>query len=182
MLFEELDGIRQGGVVRFPLKFDSGIMRARFHPGDGQLWVCGLKGWQTAGPRDGALQRVRYTGGPVRFPSALHVSPNGLRLTFTAPLEAASATDEQNYAIEQWNYEWTEIYGSPEFSVVNPHRPGHDPVPIRSAKLLPDGKTVFLELPQLKPVMQMKIRFRLKAADGAPVEQEIYCTINRVPG
>ena len=66
--------------------------------------------------------------------------------------------------------------------MADPRRPGHDPVPIRSAKLLPDGKTVFLELPQLKPVMQMKIRFRLKAADGAPVEQEIYCTINRVPG
>ena len=182
VLFEELDGIRQGGVVRLPIKFDSGIMRARFHPGDGQLWVCGLKGWQTAGPRDGALQRVRYTGGPVRLPSALHVSRDGLRLTFTAPLEAASAADEQNYAIEQWNYEWTENYGSPEFSVADPRRPGHDPVLIRSAKLLPDGKTVFLELPQLKPVMQMKIRFRLKAADGAPVEQEIYSTINRVPG
>ena len=33
----------------------------------------------------------------------------------------------------------------------------------------------------MKPVMQMKIKFALKAADGAPVSWEIYNTINRVP-
>jgi hypothetical protein len=32
----------QGGVVQFPLRFSSGIMRARFNPADGQLYVCGL--------------------------------------------------------------------------------------------------------------------------------------------
>ncbi len=181
VLLDDVDGTRQGGVVQFPLKFDSGIMRGRFHPRDGQLWVCGLKGWETAGARDGALQRVRYAGGPVRLPCAFHVARHGVTITFTSPLDPTSAADDQNYALEQWNYQWTEQYGSPEFSVANPGRPGHDPVSIRSAKLLPDGKTVSLELPDLKPVMQLKIRFRLQAADGAPVEHEVYATINRVP-
>jgi hypothetical protein len=30
--------------------------------------------------------------------------------------------------------------------------------------------------------MQMRVRFRLKAADGTPFEHEVYNTINRVPG
>ena len=181
VLMEDVDGVRQGGVVQFPLKFDSGIMRARFNPRDGQLWVCGLQGWQTSGGRVGALQRVRYTGKPVHLPIALRVASNGLNISFTTAMDEASATDEQNYAVEQWNYEWTEKYGSPEFSVANPGKQAHDPVAVKSVTLSPDRKTVFLEIPEIKPVMQMRVRFRLKAADGAPVEHEIYNTINRVP-
>src|SRR5688500_10771925 len=68
VLQDEAPGVKQGGIVQFPLKFDSGIMRARFHPIDGQLYVAGLKGWQTGGTRDGCLQRVRYTGGKLLLP------------------------------------------------------------------------------------------------------------------
>jgi len=64
VLWETVDGIAQGGIVKFPLRFDSGIQRARFNPRDGQLWVVGLKGWQTKGVRDGALQREE--SGPGR--------------------------------------------------------------------------------------------------------------------
>jgi hypothetical protein len=182
VLMEEVDGVKQGGTVRFPLKFDSGIQRARFHPRDGQLWVCGLRGWQTGGGRDGALQRVRYTGGPVHLPVALHVVSNGVNITFSSEMDRASANDDQNYAVEQWNYEWTEKYGSPDFSVANPRKQGRDEVEVRSAKLSDDGRTVFLEIPEIRPVMQMRIHFRLKAADGTPVEHEIHNTIHRVPG
>ena len=43
----------------------SGVMRARFNTVDGQLYLCGLKGWQTRGTKDGIFQRVRYTGATV---------------------------------------------------------------------------------------------------------------------
>jgi hypothetical protein len=182
VLMEDVEGMKQGGTVQLPLKFDSGIQRARFSPRDGQLWVCGLRGWQTSGGRDGALQRVRYTGGPVQLPTALRIMSNGVSITFSSEMDQASATDDQNYAIEQWNYEWTEKYGSPDFSVLNPRKQGRDPVAIRSVRLSADRKTVLLEIPDIKPVMQMRIQFRLKAADGTPVEHEICNTINRVPG
>jgi hypothetical protein len=182
VMIDDVQGTKQGGVVQFPVKFESGIMRARFHPKDGQLWVCGLRGWQTSGGRDGALQRVRYTGRPAYLPSALHVASNGINLTFTAPLDPASANDPQNYAAEQWNYRWTEKYGSPEFSVANPGRQGHDSVTVNSVSLSSDGRTVFLELPDLRPVMQMRLHFRLRAEDGTEFEHEVFGTINRVPG
>ncbi len=166
--------------MQFPVCFASGTMRARFHPRDGQLYVCGLKGWQTSGARDGAFQRVRFTGRPVRMPNELRVKPGGIPITFTDFLDATSAEDEQNYAVERWNYQWTEKYGSPEFSVANPEQQGHDPVPIKSVKVLSDRKTVFLEIADLKPVMQMKIQFRIRAADGSVVASEIYNTINSV--
>ena len=137
--------------------------------------------FRTTAAKDAGLQRVRYTGAKVIMPTQLHVKGNGIQIEFTGEVDPSIAADAGNYAVEQWNYQWTEQYGSPEFSVANPHRPGHDPVPIRSAKLLLDDKTVFLEMPDLKPVMQMLIRFRIKAADGTPISQEIWHTINKVP-
>lgn len=47
VLREEVGGTMQGGVPRFPVNFQSGMMRARFSPADGQLYLAGLRGWQT---------------------------------------------------------------------------------------------------------------------------------------
>ncbi|MCI0746851.1 MAG: hypothetical protein L0Y58_15725 [Verrucomicrobia subdivision 3 bacterium] len=181
VLREQIGDVVQGGVVQFPLRFDSGIMRARFHPRDGQLYVAGLKGWQTAGARDGALQRVRYTGGPVRMPVALHIRRNAIDITFGCELDQASAGDTQNYALERWNYLWSEKYGSPEFKASQPGEQGRDKMEITTATLSPDSKTVSLNISDLKPVMQMRIQFRLQSKDGAPVRQEIYHTVNALP-
>jgi hypothetical protein len=54
-------------------------------------------------------------------------------------------------------------------------------VELKAAKVSADGRTVTLEIPDLKPVMQMSIRARLRSADGAPVPLELYSTINQVP-
>jgi hypothetical protein len=181
VLMEEVNGQVQGGVVQFPLRFDSGIMRARFGPVDGQLYVAGLKGWQTTGARDAAFQRVRFTGKAVHMPQELRVRKNGIELTFTEPLDPMSAADEQNYAIEQWNYRWTEQYGSPDYSVADPQKNGRDPVPVQSVRVSSDARTVFLGISDLQPVMQMRIQLRLRSMDGSRIAQEIYQTINRVP-
>jgi hypothetical protein len=180
VLKEKVGDTLQGGVVKFPLKFESGVMRARFSPKDGQLYLCGLKGWQTNGAKDGALHRVRYTGQPVTMPTTLRVTDQGIHLGFTAPLEAASAGDADNYAIQQYNYQWTSTYGSPEFKVSDPKVKGRDSVEIKSAKVSDDRKSVFLEVPGLNPVMQMRIKMNLKSATGADISTEIGNTINLV--
>ena len=182
VMTEQVDGQTQAGMVQFPLRFGSGTMRARFHPRDGQLYVSGLRGWQTSGVKDGSFQRVRYTGGAVNLPSQLHIAKNGIQISFTGALDPASATDLQNYSLEQWNYKYGGDYGSPEFSVEKPGEQHHDQVAVQAARLSADKKTVFLEIAGLRPVMQMKIKFALTAADGASVAQEIYNTIHRLGG
>jgi hypothetical protein len=188
VMTDEVDGVAQAGVVRFPLSFPSGVMRARFNPRDGQLYLCGMRAWQTRGAQDGLFCRVRYTGKPVAMPSATHIVPGGIEITFTQPLDPDTANDPDSFAAEQWNYRWTEAYGSPEYSVKNPGKPGHDDVTIKSAKLKEDGRTVLLSIPELKPVMQFALKYDLdtKGGGGAgagPVgmKGEIYLTINRVP-
>jgi hypothetical protein len=180
VMTEEIEGVTQGAAVQLPLNFESSCMRARMSPRDGQLYLCGLKGWQTNGPKDGALHRVRYTGKPTTIPVAFHVAKNGLAITFAAPLDPTEAADAQNYAVEQWNYKWTANYGSPEFSVNTPDKAGHDTVAVKSAKVSADGRSVFLEIDGLKPAMQMKVSCNVTDATGKDVSWDVYNTIHRL--
>ncbi len=180
VLQENVGGTDQAGVVQFDLPpFASGGMRGRFSPFDGQLWVTGLKGWQTSGARDGCLQRVRYTGKKVYMPSKLNVTKTGVKITFNQPLDREVAVDPDSWHVEQWNYRWTKGYGSPHFSVKEPDKKGQDPVTVNKVELSKDGKVVTLTYTEeVKPVMQMMIKYSLDAADGELVEGAIYNTIH----
>ncbi len=168
------------GTVQWPLQFDSGIMRGRFRPTDGQLYVTGLKGWVSSAVRDGCFQRVRYTSLPVDLPVQVATRKNGLLLKFTSPLDRETAEDPENFHIEQWNYRWAADYGSPEFKPTSPQELGRDTVEITSATLLPDARTVFLELAELKPVMQMALSYTLQSAARSKLEQTVNLTVHAV--
>jgi glucose/arabinose dehydrogenase len=182
VMWEQVDGMPQGATVELPLQFLSGIHRARMNPVDGQLYVCGLKGWQTAAAQDGCLERVRYTGKPFNLPVEVHVKNNGIAITFDKPVDPTTANDEQSFGIEEWNYRWTSEYGSKLYKVSDPSKVGTDEVVVKSAKLQSDKKTVFLEIPNIHPVMQMRIQVHINGADGNPIECDVDATINHVPG
>jgi mono/diheme cytochrome c family protein len=173
-------GVVQGGTVGFSPFFASGVMRGRFSPHDGQLYVSGLKGWSCAAQQDGCLQRVRYTGKPVDMPVRVRTMQNGIAITFSRPLDRTAAEDIGSFALEQWNYRYSEKYGSADYKVSDPRSEGHDEVSVTTATLLEDGKTVFLEIPNLRPVMQLAIAYALRSADGSPVRRTLYYTVNEV--
>ncbi|MEX2214658.1 MAG: DUF6797 domain-containing protein [Phycisphaeraceae bacterium] len=184
VLEEKIEGVPgkpvQGGVVQFPLKFSSGIHRGRFSPHDGQLYLVGMKGWQTSGARDGNFQRVRYVGGKVNMPVALTVHENGVRLTFTEPLDRELAEDVQSYNAQRWNYIWAKTYGSKDWSVADPSKQGRDAMKVTGAKLSADGKTVDLFIEDMKPVMQMAITYNLESVDGESMKNTVYHTIHKL--
>ncbi len=180
LLRQEVDGIVQGGAVDLGLTFLSGVARGRFNPADGHLYLVGLNGWQTAARRDGCLQRVRYTGQPLAVPVDLQVCANGLRLTFSQKLDPRLAADRANYSIAQWNYHWRAEYGSPRFKVSDPKEVGQDAVPIQAVTVEDGGKSVFLKLAEVRPVMQMQVAYHLKTAAGKPLVGSVFHTIHRV--
>ena len=184
VLPEEVDGQIQGGVVRFPVSLTSSAMRGRFDPRDGQLYVSGFQGWQTTAAREGGFHRIRYTGKPLTFPVNMQTCEGGVYLTFDTKLDEELATDPTSYGIEIWNYVYSQNYGSPEVSLEFPDRKveqgkrNRDVLAVRSAKLSADGKTVFLDVPGIRPVMQMRISYNLDAADGALLKGDVYNTIH----
>jgi hypothetical protein len=181
VMTQEIGEVMQGAVVRFPLAFATGIMRARFNQADGQLYVCGLRGWQTTAARDGAFQRVRFTGQPVRMPSAWAVTREGLELSFTVPLDRATVEDVGNYALQQFNVVWSAAYGSPELSLADPMKKGRDRLEVAAAKLAADGRTISLSISGITPVNCQGITLKIAAADGTPIAATVWGTVNVVP-
>ncbi len=170
----------QGAVVRFPISsLTSSGMRGQFHPTNNQLYVAGLKGWQTNATKPGGLNRVRYTGKDVHMPDKIDVRSNGLTIRFTSKLDPGMAEDPDNYLMEMWNVKWTSNYGSPHFKVTNPDKKGTDKIDVTGAELMGDGRTVKLTIPKLQECTNYELKFRLKTSDGASIEaDQINGTVN----
>ncbi len=67
-------------------------------------------------------------------------------------------------------------YGSAELSARHPGQPGHDNLAIRSAHALADGKSLFLEIPELQPVNQLHLH--VSTGTGEPVD--VFATIHKL--
>ena len=181
----------QGGVVKIPVKLQSSAMRARFHA-DGSLFVLGFRGWQTNAPTECAFQRVRYVKEePVLIPTAQKFTSTGVVLTFDQKLDDELATDVSSYSVERWKYIRGPQYGSGDFSMDAPDTAAeesalkaesknvnkHDAVTVLSAKLLDGGKSVALEIKDMKPAMQLKIGYDLETSGGDVIIGETISTV-----
>ncbi len=173
ILREVIDGKSQGAAIPMHGEFLSGGHRGRFSPYDGQLYVAGSQGWGNYGLKDGSLQRVRHTGGTYPYPISFETRSNGLLLTFAEPQSETTAQAERWFA-QQWNYQYGPGYGSDEFSTIDPNRPGHDRLVIRSVQRLGDGTQLFIEIPQLQPVHQLHLY-----SDGAS-RIEVFATLHHL--
>jgi azurin/sugar phosphate isomerase/epimerase len=156
ILREDIADSKQGCVVPLPGGFRSGAHRGRFRPADGQLYVTGSTGWGTYTPDAGCFQRLRATTAPLSTPRKHHTQRNGIRLEFAQAISPAALAKAPVFA-QQWNYLISPAYGSDEYSLRQPSRAGHDVLEIRSKHLLADGKTLFLEIPQLQPCHQLHL-------------------------
>ena len=171
--------VSQGGVWDLDLRFLSGVCRGRFH--DGNLYVCGLNGWQTAAQADGCLQRVRRTDKPLAVPMKLQVVGKNVEVTFSEKLDAKSLAKDDLFNATWWNYHWSEQYGSQRYKPSN-DKVGQEQVPIQSVKLLDDQRTVRLSIPTLHPVMQLHIGVKpILTVDGTLIAGSIYMTVHQLP-
>ncbi|HEY2156490.1 MAG TPA: SMP-30/gluconolactonase/LRE family protein, partial [Isosphaeraceae bacterium] len=168
---ETVAGRMQGGVAMLPIPpFPTGIMRGRFHPLDGALYACGLFGWASNQEQPGGLYRVRPTGKPLHVPIRLHARRDGMAITFTGPIDPASASDASRFAVKTWSLRRTASYGSPHV--------GEKTLEVASSRLEGDGRTVVLTIPQIAPTMGMEITYALRARDGPAVVGAIHNTIH----
>lgn len=169
---ENVSGTMQGGMIELPVPlFPTGVMRGRFHPTDGQLYLCGMFAWAGNATSPGGLYRLRATGQPMHLPVGLHATKSGLKLTFTEPLDPASI-DVKNLQIKTWSLKRTADYGSKHYD--------EKPLEVRTAKLSADFKTLTLDVSDLRPTWCMEIRYSLHAANGTPIQGTIHNTIHKL--
>ncbi|MEZ6064318.1 MAG: DUF6797 domain-containing protein [Planctomycetaceae bacterium] len=167
---ETVDGKAQGGMCALPLpNFPTGIMRPRFHPTDGQLYVCGMFAWAGNQSTPGGFYRLRHTGRPTDLPIGLSASNGALELTFTDPLDEGSVTADR-FEVKVWGLKRSRNYGSKHLD--------ERPLTVTGATISADNRTVTLHLPDLAPTWCMEIKYRLKGTDGRPVTGRIHNTIH----
>ena len=177
---EEVDGQMQGGVVKIPTRLTSSAMRARFNPADGQLFVGGLKGWQTNAAELGGIDRIRYTGEAHNTVIEIQAKQNGLLVRFNFELDDELAEDVESYSIKAANIKWSHEYGTKEYLIDGSGKQGWSDIAVTDAKLLDDGKSVFLTTEGLKPVHELKINFDLESTDGDEAIFPAWMTIHNL--
>ena len=164
----------QAAVVSVTRNLEFAPLNGAVNPIDGQLYVTGFQIFGTTAKQISGLARLRYTRAPSTLPQEVIPMDKGILVRFDAPLDAKTATNSANFAAERWNYKRTFNYGSPHFKLDGAK--GQDSMVPSSAYLSRDGKSVFIGMPDMKPVMQMRIGWTLATRAGLNFEQNAYFT------
>ena len=169
---ENQNGQMQGGMCQLPItQFPTGTMRGRFHPTDGQLYLCGMFAWAGTQHQDGGFYRIRYTGKPVHLPIGLNARRNGMSITFSGEIDPDSATPDQ-FAVKVWSLKRTANYGSDHYN--------ERPLKVTNVHVADDLRVVHLEIPDVAPTWCMEIRYSLRGSGGEPVIGTIHNTIHQL--
>lgn len=183
LMMQEIDGVSQAAIIKLPHDFNTGIMRGRVNPRDGQVYATGMNGWNENGRpglKDNGIQRVRYTGKSFRMVSDCQTKSDRLRLTFNFPVDVASASKSNSYSVEQWNYKWRPSYGSEMYHPIT-DEVGKQSLEVVEAIVSDDRRSVDLRLSDLRPVNQLHLKLDVNDSNGEPFSEEVYWTINRLP-
>jgi mono/diheme cytochrome c family protein len=166
----------QAAVVSVTRGFEYPPLNGSVSPADGQLYVAGFQviGWGNSLDTLAGLGRVRYTGAPVTLPREVVPMDQGVLLRFDVPLDAKQACNPDSYSLSTWHYVRTYKYGSAQYKADG--TPGLDWLTTSSAYLSKDGRSVFVGVPGMKPVMQLRVGWSLATKDGLKFEENAYTT------
>ncbi len=175
VFLEKVKGRYQGACIPFRAGFKSGNVPMTQVP-DGSMFIGGTaRGWGARGGRPFALERLIWTG---EVPFEIHemrVRPKGFQLTFTKPVDQATAADLASYNMQTYTYIYQAKYGSPEVDRTTPK--------ILSATPGKDGKSVYLEVDGLQEghIHELKVPGLKSKAGEALVHPIAYYTLFYFP-
>ncbi|KAA5540469.1 heme-binding protein [Roseiconus nitratireducens] len=171
---EFVDGQPQGGMCQLPIdSFPTGVMRGRFSPHDGQLYLCGMFAWgSNQQMQEGGLYRVRYTGDEALLPIGLNARPGEIQIDWSDPIDREFATDPEHYRVKVWSLKRTANYGSEHY---NEHE-----LAVRHVKVDPQGRALILKIPDLEPTWCMEIVANVKGRDGRVHQRVIHNTVHEL--
>ena len=106
-----------------------------------------------------------------RSPLSVHAGTGSLSVTFSEPLAPASI-QPNSVAFRVWSLRRSANYGSQ-------HHNEH-PLPIASASLRDDNRTLVVTIPDLAPTQCYELQIRARGTDGAPVVRSLHGTLHRI--
>ncbi|HVS36714.1 MAG TPA: hypothetical protein VMS17_14230, partial [Gemmataceae bacterium] len=111
---QKVGGRWQGACFPFRSGFECGVNRLVFGP-DGSLYV-GMtnRGWGSLGGKPYGLQRLVWTGVVPFEMHEMRLTKDGFDVTFTKPLDPATAEKLESYSLKSFTHYYWGTYGSPE--------------------------------------------------------------------
>ena len=166
----------QGAVSGLTLPVDLPVLKGDVNPHDGWLYLSGFQIWGSKAKPWSGIRRVRYVGGEVGFPTTVRSVKEGLILGFESPLDRSSASELANYHVGRWNYRRTKNYGSGYYKLDG--EAGTEVVGVSGVVLSSDAKSVLIVIPDMQPVMQMEIVYRVRKDSGQELEGAAHATVH----
>jgi len=172
---QKINGRYQGACFPFRGGFDCGVNRVAFGP-DASLYV-GMtnRGWGSLGGKPYGLQRLVYTGVLPFEILTMRLTETGFDLTFTKPLDEATASKLSAYNLLSFTYNYWKTYGSPEVD--------GKAEKIQSLSLSDGGRKVSLRVDGFRRgrVYELNLNGVKSAAGDALLHEEAYYTLNDLP-
>ncbi|MBL9187166.1 MAG: hypothetical protein JNK23_06795 [Opitutaceae bacterium] len=173
---EEVGGVWQGMAIAFREGFESGIIRLA-HGEDGVMFAGQTaRGWGSVGTKQQGLERLAWTGQVPFEIKAMRAQADGFTLTFTTPVDRATAENPANWSAAGFTYLYHRAYGSAPVNRLA--------CPVRKIVVAPDGLSVRLALACLREGYVHEIKAHgLRAAGGTePLLHPVaFYTLNRLP-
>ncbi|RBP46066.1 glucose/arabinose dehydrogenase [Roseimicrobium gellanilyticum] len=175
VFLETVNGVKQGAVIPFRSGFQSGLIGGRMDS-EGRLYVGGSdRGWGARGGKPYDFEKLEWTGKVPFEIHEMHAKPDGFELTFTEPVDPATAGNPASYSLRAFTYIYQAEYGSPEVDEVLPK--------ITAAEVAKDGKSVRLRLSPLTKGHIHELHLDgVKSPVGQPLLHPVaYYTLNEIP-
>ena len=173
---EKVKGVWQGAAYAFRSGFDCGIISLA-QSEDGSFFTGETeRGWGSLGPKKHGIERLVWTGATPFEIKEVKAQPDGFVLTFTSPVDRATAEKPESYSVSGFTYLWHREYGS-----APSNRAG---CPVRKIVVAPDGLSVRLANICLREGYVHEIKAAgLRSAKGneALLHHTAYYTLNRFP-
>jgi glucose/arabinose dehydrogenase len=175
VFLEKVNGRYQGACFPFKSGFGSGIVPVRFGK-DGSLFAGGTnRGWGSRGPKPFSIERLVWTGKTPFEIREMRARPDGFELTFTKPIDPATAGKADSYKMKTFTYIYQASYGSPEVDATTPD--------ITKIEVGQDRKSVRLYAKGLQEGHIHDLSAAgVRSADGqALLHPQAYYTLNCIP-
>lgn len=175
VFLEKVDGVYQGVVFPFREGFSSGVLRMIWGTDASMFVGMTNRGWASTGRAPYGLQRLVWTGEIPFEAQKLEARPDGFEITFTRPVDPATATDPASYAIQSFTYHYHHTYGSPPID--------QQVHAITAVEVSQDGLRARLQVEGLRQGYAHEIRMSgVRSAEGEPLLHDTgYYTLNRIP-
>lgn len=173
---EKVKGVWQGAAIAFREGFDCGIIRLGWGE-DGSMFAGETaRGWGSVGSSQQGIERLSWTGAVPFEIKEVHAQPDGFVLTFTSPVDRATAEKPESYSIAGFTYLYHKTYGSAPVNRLS--------CPVRKVVVAPDGLSVRIASACLREGYVHEIKVAgVRAADSgeALLHPTAYYTLNQIP-